>query len=298
MLDDVVLPLPDSFIDYREQVAVLAAAGITIPAAWTKLDRRLTDYLTLESPALSALISSVIHPDASDDRPTMRALALAEAVAAANPAALARVNLAVIDAVHRKLTDIYEPAATGIYQKAAELFDAAARDFTSAAQIIDPETAPISVIGRPESEQAAYQAAQTHAARLTNLLPPLAVAAGFAGLPGIDLDTLDDGILIALAVDTADLQRRRVWGCWLTKDGDGRTGRWGALIALGATIRALPNLKDHQPYPEPRPIEYRDETVVDQHGHATLVRRVPHDPEDDHTPQPIDPRRSGRVTTV
>ena len=42
--------------------------------------------------------------------------------------------------------------------------------------------------------------------------------------------------LLTLCVDPRGLHRRRVWECW--EQTDGRTGRWGALLSLGVTLRA------------------------------------------------------------
>ena len=300
MIDDIQLPLPDKLIEHREAIQVLQNTGITIPGKWGRLNQQLTDFLELKSAALNRLVDSVITPSASDDRTVLRGLAVAEA-AATHPA-VAQVNNAVINAVLTKLRDTITAAAPSIYAKASDQFNQAAASFHACCEVCDPERPAPEMVSAPDAERTAWMEAEGHAAKLTTLVPPLAVAASLAGIPGIDLNTLDvdcHPTVIGLAVDTTDLQRRRVWEAWLTKDGDGRTGRWGALVALGATIRALPDLKTHQPYPEPRPMEYRDETVVDQHGHATLIRRVPHDPEDDHTPQPIDGRRQpGRVTAV
>jgi hypothetical protein len=128
--------------------------------------------------------------------------------------------------------------------------------------------------------------------KLTLLVPIVATA---AQLCGIDVDVDDDATLIPLVVDTTGLHRRRLWECFLTKDGDGRVGKWGALAALGATIRALPNLAEHQAYTEPKPLEHR-KVQVERGVYRTEVI----DPEDEsYTPPAIDPRRrSGRVTAV
>lgn len=291
------LPLPQRLIEHREAVAVLAKAGIAPPSAWRKMDARLSDYIALESPVVDRLIGSIVNPSASDDRATMGALALSEVSAThANVAALTHT---VVDAILAKLQAIYADAAQDNYSKAGAQFNATATAFSSAASVVDCETSAVQMVNRPEVERTAWTQAEALAARLTTLLPVLATAASLAGLDGIDPDVPDDTILLPLVVDTTGLHRRRLWECWTTKDGDGRTGTWGALAALGATIRALPNLKDHEPYAPPRAVEYRDETILDQHGHATLTKRVPFDPEDQLSPPAIDPKREpGRFRTA
>jgi len=102
------------------------------------------------------------------------------------------------------------------------------------------------------------------------LLPALAAAASLAGR-----NTDRDEHLIALSVDATNCHRRRVWECWQTEGT--RTGRWGALLALGATIRAA-GLEGLEPYARPRPMEIR------QVRHGIGIRQVSYDPEDELVP--------------
>jgi hypothetical protein len=45
-------------------------------------------------------------------------------------------------------------------------------------------------------------------------------------------------LLLPLCVDVGGQRRRALWTAW-DVDNAGRTGRWGALVAAGAKIRAL-----------------------------------------------------------
>ena len=75
----------------------------------------------------------------------------------------------------------------------------------------------------------AWSTAEQLAHRLTAALPGLKAAASLAGV----IDVEKGEVMIASTVDTTGLHRRRVWEGWRCMAG--RTGRWGALLAvLGA----------------------------------------------------------------
>ena len=94
----------------------------------------------------------------------------------------------------------------------------------------------------------------------------LSAAASLAGVP------IDQEHLIALTVDTDGIHRRKVWSAW--ERTDGRTSRWGALIGIGAVLRAAA-LDGLQPYRRPRPMEVRQVRV------GIGIRQEPFDPEDE-----------------
>ena len=81
----------------------------------------------------------------------------------------------------------------------------------------------------------------------------------------------------SLTVDANGLHRRRVWEAF--EETGGRTGRWGALRALGARIRAA-DLDSYEPYRKPKPME------VKQIRHGIGVRQILVDPEDAPEPEP------------
>jgi hypothetical protein len=59
---------------------------------------------------------------------------------------------------------------------------------------------------------------------------------------------------LALTVDPSSLHRRKVWECWETTEG--RCGRWSALAALGARLRAA-DLDGFEAYRRPKPMEVK-----------------------------------------
>ena len=73
-----------------------------------------------------------------------------------------------------------------------------------------------------------------------------------------------------LVVDPADFHRRRVYEAW--REEGNRTSRWGALVKLGARIRACP-LEEFVPCRQPKPMEFK------QLRSRIGVRQVLVDPE-------------------
>ena len=63
-------------------------------------------------------------------------------------------------------------------------------------------------------------------------------------------------VLGMLKGSAPQLHRRKIWQAFGAR---GRTGRWGALTALGATIRAWPadRLAELEPYRIPAPLQER-----------------------------------------
>ena len=113
----------------------------------------------------------------------------------------------------------------------------------------------------------AWSSAEQLAHRLTAALDGLSAAASLAGV-----NTSAPEHLLALCVDTTGCHRRRVWEAWETTTG--RTTRWGALLALVATLRAAP-LEPRPPAARPRPMR------IKQIATGMGVRQIMVDPEDD-----------------
>jgi hypothetical protein len=123
-------------------------------------------------------------------------------------------------------------------------------------------------------------AAERHAAELDAATPIMVCAAQLAG---VNVDA-DDGTLLTMCVDPIDMHRRELWGAWEHKDG--RCGKWAALAALGAPIRAA-TLENVTPYRRPRPMETR-RVPTKTYG---IYQDVVMDPEsDDYVP--LEPERA------
>jgi hypothetical protein len=201
-----------------------------------------------------------------------------------------------VAAVHPELLEVYAPVAKPIYAKAAEKFDATATAFSSAASVVDCESPAVQMVNRPDVERTGWTQAESLAAKLTTLVPVVSTAASLGGIDGIDPNVPNDTVLLPLVCDPADRHRRRIWEAFTIKDpqNDGRCGRWGRLLKVGATIRACP-IDEHASYRECRPPEHRKVEFA-----RGQYRTEVHDPEDaDHRPPPIDPRRPrGRMVVA
>ena len=278
------LPLNPAFIERRRRVQLLTEFGVQPPPAWTDLAARLDAYLAIDDTAVTRLCDAIINPPAKSlpDVAALRAMALAEQ---AGPQTVAVVNNTVVSRVQAEMVAVYEPAAAKNYATMADQFDAIAADFTAAAATVDPETPPAAMVLAPDDHRTAWADAERHAHRLDQILPALAAAAQLAGTrlhtgDGSWFDApADPGALLALALDPEGCQRRNLWGAWLLYTG--RTRRWGAVLAAGATIRAHRG-DELTRYREPRPLEYRQEQILGRP--RGIVRQVTVDPEDEPVP--------------
>jgi hypothetical protein len=282
------IPLPESFTERRRRIDMIHAAGIEPPARWTELNTHLEAFLALEDTAVKRLAAAVVHPAKGTDLAVLRALALAED--SAGPQSVARINGAVVQAVAQEMFTAYEPVAAENYHTLAGQFDALAAQFTTAASTADPDAAATDMVTADEAARTAWVDAERLAIELDNLLTAMVAAAELAGVRMDAADPtiaqsrwtapLDDGAVLALAVDPDGLHRRRVWEAWATTTG--RTRRWGALVRLGARLRAA-DLDGFTPYRPPAPLIERQEQMP---GMPTgyIENRV-YDPEDpDYTP--------------
>jgi hypothetical protein len=190
-------------------------------------------------------------------------------------------------AVLPKLIQLYSEAAADSYGKVAAAFDAAATKFAAAAKQCDPEASSDAIVGQPDSVRQGWLDSAKHAAELNRIMPVLQDAAELAGVY-----TGDDTALLPLLVDTAGLHRRRVWESW--RNSGERCGRWGALAALGARIRACP-LKGFEPYRTPKPL-IRKQFQLGGPNSRGMYRTVVTDPEDpDYVPEAEQPKPRRRA---
>ena len=137
----------DPFAEHVKHVKTIEAVGISPPPDWAKVHVRLTDFLQLKTPTRDRLVDAIVEGDG--DVVALRAMAYAETVV--QPA----VNRSVIAGVHNKLRQIYSGHARKNHQKLAEQFNAAAREFTAAAGIVDADTDATMMVDAPEDQRLA-----------------------------------------------------------------------------------------------------------------------------------------------
>ena len=257
----------DEFSAHTKRVAALEQAGIAPPEEWTAVRQRFDQFLGMKTPCRDRLSMAIICPESDEDITLLRAAAFAEQTL--SPA----VNHNVKSAVYVELVNLYSPVARSNFKKIATQFDSAARMFTAAADIVDPEAPAEAMVAEPQAQRTAWSQAPLHAGKLDALMPALIAGAELCG-PSI---VKDERMLLALTVDDRGVHRRKLWEAWNSKDG--RCGHWSAILAVGAAIRA--EVGTLRPYALPKPLETR----VEQRNGLTL--NVTRDPEDQPEPAAI-----------
>ena len=225
--------------EHITHAATVERAGVAAPAQWVAVHCAFTDYLKMSTPCRDELVDAIINPSKDDDDvATLRALAISESAVNATVVA---VNKTVASAVHARLVDLYKPAAVETYAKISEQFNACASELAKLAKVTDVDTTDADwIVSQPAKCHDAWKEAPLIAGRLGALLPALQASAALA-----DHDTHNnETLLLALVCDPAGAARADIWSAWSAK---GRTGRWGPLLAAGATIRAA-DLKHLKPY--------------------------------------------------
>lgn len=279
------LPIDPQFTERRRRVQLLTEHGVQPPPAWTDLDARLDAYLAIDNTAVNRLCDAIVTMPGKNppDVAALRAMALAEQ---AGPQTVAVVNNTVVARVQAEMVAAYEPVAATNYATIADQFDLIAADFTAAAATVDPETPSSEMVLAPDDHRTAWSDAERHAHRLDQTLIALAAAAQLQGTRLHSGDGFwyeapaDPGALLALALaDSEGCNRRTLWSAWQVDTG--RTRRWGASLAAGATIRAHRG-DSLTPYREPKPLQYRQEQILGQP--RGFVRQVTVDPEAEQVP--------------
>ena len=220
------------------------------------------------------------------DVPALRCLALAEV---ANQAQVETVHNHVRNTVFQRMREVCDAYAADAYTQIAEKFDKAAKLFTAAATVADPEADATQMVEAADKIRRGWLDSESFGNQLTRLLPAMAASAALAGID----NTESDAALMPLVADLAGVHRRRAWESWVHQGG--RTNRWGQLLKVGAVLLACPLAEYPGAYREPKPIEHRREEFA-----RGQYRVVDHDPEDENfVPEPINPRRrQGRVTAI
>lgn len=255
----------DPFGAHCGAVNVLASNGISPPEAWADLRNRHAAFMELGNTLADRLAAELITPSGAD-LPTLRNAAIVDELATAE--ADARVNSLVQAAVLDRLRELYEPAALVNYKLAASRYDDLARRFIMCAKAIDVEAGASEALVKADNRQrqAWFDAAEI-APELEEALRVLCAAAALAGAPGDtaflnkSTDVATTEYQISIATDPGKAHRRQTWLAW-TKT-DGRTGRWGALAALGVKIQAADRPDRVRPYKRPAaPIAVMDPNNV------------------------------------
>lgn len=281
-------------VGFETRLRHIRTAGVDLPPEIDALRQRLKDFeRTSGTPMRARLADAVTAGDPRADLSLLRAAALAEA--AADPAALADIGEAVRLRINREIRAKYSVVALSVYGQLAARFDTAASKLAAAAAAVDVELDAAAAVAAPEKARKAWLDAEHAAAELNRLLTPLKAAAVLAEICD---DTAENDL--PLCVDPGQLHRRRVWEAWETDEREAaaaraarsdtaftvdrtaavsRTGRWGALLRIDATIRACPP-EAFTPYRRPARLEER---TIHQDGRNMKITVDPED--DDYQPE-------------
>lgn len=268
---------------FERRIRLVVAAGIELPSEFIALQTRLKSlHSTLgSSPCRDRLVTALVQDDRKADLPLLWAASLAEA--AGDNQQRKAVDDAVRDGVNDKLRALYAAHANAFYDQLAAQFDESASAFMASVGAVDPELPADAIVAGTEEQRSAWLNAQIHAQALTRLLEPLRAAATLCGIH----DDSDPDSGLGLVVDPAGKDREAVWKCWDTEELErqaadvaaaggpisrpavtpSRCGRWGALVRLGCTIRAV-ELDQFHEYPRRAEPEFAPNTV-------TSLGRVP-----------------------
>ena len=131
---DALDPVPHPGISWQGHVRLVAATGIEPPPKWLAIKDSLAQLqaAVAETPLTARLVTAVTTGDRSADVAAMLAAAATET---------APNRVAPIEAVHAQvgaaLQGSYAPAAESNYRLLARRFDAAAKQFTRLARLVD-----------------------------------------------------------------------------------------------------------------------------------------------------------------
>lgn len=256
---------------FETRLRHIAAAGVELPPEIDQLRQRLRDFqrATEGHPIRGRLAQAVITADRTADRELLWAAALAEL--AAGPPAVADLREHVRLAVNQAIGAAYAQVAQPVYLGLAAEFNAAADKLAAAMGVVDVELPAEAAITLPAKAQQAWKDAAAAVAELNRLAQPLRDAAVLAGIGPEAADAA-----LALMVDPGEVDPGELWHAWDTDERDtkaaraarnghpftpaqpptrSRCGRWAAVLALGATVRACPP-NEYRDYPRPRTSQY------------------------------------------
>lgn len=154
--------------------------------------------------------------------------------------------------VRNELLRLYATVASTNYETVRQQWQKLADEFTALSSKVDTNAAAETILHSSAEARTAWEYAPAHARDLSTGANVLLLAARLAGVKPAKGKV--DELLVGLTVDANGLKRRAVWAAW--DDKEHRCGRWGALLAAGARLRAVP-LGQAESYRRPKPIETR-----------------------------------------
>lgn len=245
----------DAYAELTDKVSVVTAAGGKVTQRYQDVDARYDEYQYRATGWIHELLEAVVNGEPIEKIRQLHALTLADAVGSvqgtaaysASGTATDLIDKQVRDRIAAELIREYATVSNDNLKLIGELFNKDWAEFVSVSKLIDPEVSAESIVGIDQKVQQAWIRSLELSKRLNTLLNALRAAADLAGVRGLhDIDSL-----IGLACPTSGVgkERRALWAAW---DAEGRTGRWGALVAADVDVVAIDAASKYRGYARPR----------------------------------------------
>ncbi|WP_328410504.1 hypothetical protein [Nocardia sp. NBC_00403] len=239
----------DALTIHTAEARTVAANGGTLPNRWLEIDQNYENYTYRQSNFLHDLSQAVINGEPEDRLNELHARTLADAVGSTvshSGTAEALINEQVRRKVAAALIVEYAKVAGENLKAVAAQFNLKSQQLRALAEQVDVEATAESLISAPDEARMAWLKAAEVAAELDKTLVGLAAAANLAGARISGKDAL---IGLVCPTDGVGKARRAVWAAW---DTDGRTGRYGALLAAGIEVKAIDSVQKYRTYGRPQ----------------------------------------------
>lgn len=237
---------------HLKDVRSAEAVGATVTERHRDLGERWLALLAHQPTAIKRLRETVINGDMGTlESDYLEAYAEATEATSNVKAASAYIVQFLAPEMLNALREEYAKVSVSNYDAAAKRYRATAGRLVKALELVDADDVAESFVGATKAKADAWLGIPLMVKELEASLSGLTYIATLAGVPNAKSASTQ----IALAVDAKGLHRRRVWEAWEITEG--RAGKWGALVQLGANLHA-PAMANLQPYREPAAIVYRN----------------------------------------
>ncbi|MFE7796126.1 hypothetical protein [Nocardia sp. NPDC057440] len=242
----------DALYVHTENALLVAANGGELSKEWKVIESRYDAYVYRQSSVIDDLCDAVLNGADESTLNQLQGLAMANMLGTAagiSGSTEAVVKQEVRNRVAGALIREYNKTADDNLKRVAANFNLNFRQFRSLTEQVDVEASAESLITAPDEARMAWLKALEVAAELDKNLIALRAAFDLAGIRRTDNN---DAILgLVCTTDATGAARRAVWAAW---DTEGRTGRWGALLAAGIDVKGIDSVQKYSAYARPQMI--------------------------------------------
>ncbi|WP_280300313.1 hypothetical protein [Nocardia abscessus] len=256
----------DMLTIHTDKARLVAANGGELSKEWKSIESRYEAYFYRQSSVIDDLCEAVLNGAEESELNLRFGLAMAKALGiseGANDRAEGVINSEVRNRVAGALTREYNKTADENLKRVAATFNLNLEQFRALTEQVDVEASAESLITAPDGARMAWLKAEQIAAELDNNLAGLAAAASLAGARISGNDAL---IGLVCPTDGVGKARRALWKAW---DTDGRTGRWGALLAAGIDVKGIDSVQRYRTYGRPQHVRIDQEVHIGAGAYGT-----------------------------